>query len=56
MGFDCGAGEGFAMQRRGGIVADLADVARAQPPLRARDDRSRNLAAGQHAHRGVLGF
>src|SRR5260370_15883941 len=48
MGFDAEAREFRAMQLGGDVVADFADVARAQAPLPAGNHGCGNLAAGKH--------
>ncbi len=54
LGLDSSGGEGSAMESRGVIVADLANIARAQAPLLAGDDRGGDLAAGQDFRIAVL--
>src|SRR5271170_1625008 len=56
VGFDAGVGEGFAMKCSGEVVAEFADVAGAESPLRAGNDRGGDLAAGEGADGGVFGF
>jgi len=51
---DTGAGEGFAMERGCGVVADLSDVAGGHAPLLAGDDGGGDLAAGENAGGTVL--
>ncbi len=48
MGFDAEAGKFRAMQLGGDVVADFADVARAQAPLPAGNHGGGDLAAGKH--------
>jgi hypothetical protein len=56
MGFYAGVGEGFVVQGCGSVVAEFADVARAQAPVLAGDDGGRDLSAGKDAGAGVFGL
>src|SRR5690348_12197650 len=51
MGFHAKARKFRAMQLGANVVADFADVTRAQTPLLTRNHGSGDLAAGQHLRR-----
>ncbi len=56
LGFDAGVQKLFAMKGRSCIVAQLADVARLEPPLLAGNNRRSNLAAWKNSDCAVFGL